>query len=197
MNIWPRSIRSRPHWGRFFVTGGHALVTQTPNVIPHLGFDPIKYAQEMIWTLKPGRQLTMADYGHNFHMLKYGFTISDKTAVGQSMLGHLWMIGGLAGVIMGGLGLGLLHGVLVLAIKRAWEHSMAMALILIAGVAYPLVWARGVNCISHWRFLVWFTAFSFVFLFFLPVGCRSVVPSYTPARYISRFTIPPAGNPNC
>ena len=152
--------------GRFFVTGGHALVTQTPNVIPHLGFDPIKYAQEMIWTLKPGRQLTMADYGHNFHMLKYGFTISDKTAVGQSMLGHLWMIGGLAGVIMGGLGLGLLHGVLVLAIKRAWEHSMAMALILIAGVAYPLVWARGVNCISHWRFLVWFTAFSFVFYFF-------------------------------
>ncbi|MFH1746078.1 MAG: hypothetical protein ABIG44_03425 [Planctomycetota bacterium] len=148
--------------GRFFTTGGHSVVVHTPENVPYMGFNPGKYVSEMFRSLVPRRQMTMADYGHNYHLVRYGHRVTDKTAVGVTLIGHFWMLGGTLFIIAGGVLTGLFHGALVMMVRRAWSHSMAMALILIAVQAHALIWVRGYDFIRHWRDVVWRLVFAVV-----------------------------------
>lgn len=186
--------------GRFFVTGGHSIVVHTPDDVPYLGFEAGKYAREMIAALVPRRQVTMADYGHNYHLVHYGHRVSEETAVGLTLIGHFWMLGGMLFIIGGGVVTGLFHGALVMLIKRAWTHSMALAIIIIAVQAHALIWVRGYDFIRHWRDVVWRLAFAMVIyvLYRLIAGPlrRATRPQDTysalPAEPSAARTVPPA-----
>ncbi len=163
--------------GRIFVTGGHSIVTRTPRDVPYLEFSIGRYSAEMLRSLLPrrftGTIYTYDIYATNWHLRRYGFEITDKTAVGLSMMGHFWMLGGLMAVIIGALAVGLLHGALVVFIKRCWEHSIAKAMIFIAVLAPELMWARGEDFITHWRMTVWRLLFGLaIYVLYRMIGGR-------------------------
>ena len=147
---------------RFFVTGGHNVVTHTPDPVPYIDFNPAKYGLELLTSLLPGRRVQMGDYGHHFHLVRYGHRVTKDTAVGITLLGHFWMLGGLLMVVVGAVATGLLHGLLVFLIKHTWKHSIGMALSFLTVLAYALIWVRGFDFIRHWRDIVWRLIFAMV-----------------------------------
>lgn len=137
--------------GRLFYTGGHSIIAQTPSRVPYRRFSPVAYPKEVLTALIPGRIYYRPHYRGSQILLDYGFNITEKTAVGLSMIGSFWFLGGYVPVFFGGIGLGLLHWLIIAILQRAWLVSKAKAFLYFSIFSPTILWASRVSLINHWH----------------------------------------------
>lgn len=153
--------------GRLFFTGGHSIITRTPEEYPFIDFYPGAYVKEAFLTLLPRRFYYHPHYSGNWILLRYGFNISETTSVEVSMLGNMWLSGGYPFVFLGGLMMGLFHLFLAMVVRVAWKKSGLMALLFFGLIGGHLVGAAGLDFIHQWRRMIWCLIFGYVFYLFL------------------------------
>ena len=111
--------------GRFFSTGGHAIILQSPEEVPYLEFDPVAYTAEFVLSaIAPARFYSDYFYSTTYHLNRYGLRVGISTSVELSLPGSLWMLGGWAPVFLGGIGIGLLHGALMHWMRAATRLTL-------------------------------------------------------------------------
>lgn len=149
--------------GRFFFTGGHSIITRTPEERPFLDFEWAGYIKEAFASLLPGRLYYEPVYRGNWILSRYGFMITEQTSVEVSMLGNLWLLGGYQGVFLGGVAAGFLHGFLMGIFRIAGGRNGFLGLLFLGVVGSRLLGAAGQDIISQWRAIVWHLIFAVVF----------------------------------
>jgi hypothetical protein len=123
--------------------------------VPYQRFSLVAYSKEVLTSLIPGRIYYKPHYRGSQILLDYGFNITEETAVGLSMVGSFWFLGGYVPVFFGGIGLGLLHWLVIVILRHAWVVSKAKAFLYFSIFGPTIVWASRVDLISHWRDLVY------------------------------------------
>jgi hypothetical protein len=179
---WKSAARQQPvgagFFGRMYFTGGNAIVALTPEQIPHRDLSVPGYAREMAVCLIPGPMMNMLIGGKltgsginkvferqhigNWVLLDYGFNISETSAVEVSFVGHLWLFGGYAFVIAGGVLLALIHGLAAWRIRAAWRINPDKAIFYFAIMFTAILWTTNLDLISHWRAVAYKLLFAFV-----------------------------------
>ena len=150
-------------FGRLFFTGGHSLITRTPEERPFLEFNAGSYMMEWIEAILPGRYYYEPRYRGNRILSRYGFMITEQTSVEVSMLGNLWLLGGFIPVFFGGIAAGLLHWFLMGTLRLVRRKNGAMALLFLGVVGSKLLGAAGQDIISLWRTIIWHLIFAAIF----------------------------------
>ncbi len=164
---------------RLFFSGGHAIITETPEQVPYVGFHPAEYLQETAIAFIPGKFFDRmefevnAKYAGNFVLNNYGiskFFITRRHQVGVTSLGHFWLLGGYPFIIAGALILALLHGLVFKIINRALTRKPEMALFLTACMLQSAIEMSGVDFINVMRLLFWrmVLAIAFYYVFIAP-----------------------------
>jgi hypothetical protein len=169
-------------FGRFFFTGGHAVVTRTPEEVPFLGFDPGQYCLETAISLIPGKlkeHMTFfisAKYAYNFHLNDYGFELTEEHQVGISIFGHFWSIGGYPFMVIGGALLALMQWVVFGFVNRAFRKRPEKGLFYVSFILPTFVWMSGKGFIDVSRGLFWqmVLAVLFYIVFIWPFLSRAV-----------------------
>lgn len=142
-------------FSRTFSTGGHSLITLTPDYYDYVPFVAGDFAQELITTIfVPGRLYGARYYSWTGQLKRYGFRITEKTSVELSFVGSLWMIGGWLPVILGSLYVGLIHAIAMRWIHRAAQYSPYKGLFYLSMIAYSVFWASNLDVITHTRMLL-------------------------------------------
>ena len=150
-------------FGRLFFTGGHSIITRTPEERPFLPFELGLYVKEIAASLLPGRSYYEPVYRGNRILSEYGFLITKQTSVEVSMLGNLWLLGGYPFIFLGGLAAGLLHWFLMAILRMAKKRNALMGLLFLGVVGSTLLRASGQDIISQFRTIVWHLIFAWVF----------------------------------
>jgi hypothetical protein len=187
MGRWEESLRKQPVMfstiTRLFSTGGHSLITKTPEPVYYLGFSAIEYAEELLITaFVPGILYHKSFYSTSFQLKRYNFYITDKTSVEMSMVGSLWMINGPIAVFFGGLFVGLINAALGVMISRLRRRTPNRALFLFAMLAPGILFGSQYDAISYFNKAVRSTIFGHVLYFvaILPL-VREPRPGQPPA----------------
>lgn len=143
-------------FARLFSTGAHSIIAYTPEQYNYVEFSPGRYVSEFVIRMfVPGRIYDPSFYSTTFQLRNWGFNITEEHSVELTMLGALYMVGGLVPVFIGGVLIGLVHVLVMRYIDRVQGHSMHAALFLAAALAPTLLNGRGADPISHVRTLVW------------------------------------------
>jgi hypothetical protein len=110
--------------GRLFCTGGHALITLTPQDIPYMDFDLARYLREYaVSVFVPGRLYSDPYYSSNYLLNAYGLRVNQSTSVELTIPGSLWILGGWIPVLLGSIWIGLLHAAVMCWIRAATRKS--------------------------------------------------------------------------
>lgn len=165
--------------GRLFYTGGHSIIAQTPSRVPYRRFSPVAYPKEVLTALIPGRIYYRPYYRGPPILLDYGFMITEQTAVGLSMIGSFWFLGGYVPVLFGGVGLGLLHWLVIVILRRSWAVSKAKAFLYFSIFSPTIMWASRVSLINHWHSVV----YRLVLAFIIYQVVRLIIGDYGPVMY--------------
>lgn len=156
----PRVWSEAPETGtntmtRLFMMGGHSIITRTPEEVPYFDFRAGKYAWEMTTAVfVPGTFYFRPDHRSNYHLSRYDIML-DTTSVEISMLGHFWMMGGSIAVFIGGIAVGLTHGLVLTLVHRAREVSWTKALIYMSILGMTMHHTFTADFINHFRFVFW------------------------------------------
>ena len=153
--------------GRLFSTGGHSLMTLSPERYSYLDFNPQAYMQESLTRLLPGRLYYKPYYSTTGRLERYDFLITEETSVELSMLGSLWMIGGYLPVVVGGVCIGILHVILMRVIRGAVRGSSFKGIFYFSMVLPTLMWGHNLDPITHFRAVVWKTAAAILLYYLL------------------------------
>jgi hypothetical protein len=142
--------------GRTFSTGGHQLITRTPEHVDFVPFDLAQFGAELVRrTFLPERFTAQgAMYSSTYLLKSYGVRINESTSVELSTPGSLWMMGGWIPLAMGGVFLGLMHSGVVHWIRSATRKSPYQGLFYLAMIAGIVLWGFNLDLISHTRSLV-------------------------------------------
>lgn len=154
-------------FGRMFFTGGHSIITQTPETYSYLPFSLFGYVREYLTTLIPGRIYYHPFYTGNWILDRYGFMINEETSVEVSMVGNMWLLGGFFPVFVGGFILSIIHSGFMYLLRRAWRQSAFKAILILAFTGNLLVGAAGLDIIAHWRNLIYRIVFALFVYFFI------------------------------
>ncbi|MFO0840237.1 MAG: hypothetical protein U1D55_17145 [Phycisphaerae bacterium] len=141
--------------GRLFSTGGHSIITLTPESRPYMDFSPQLYFTELFTRLLPGVIYYAPHYSWTTILTDYDIRITDKTSVELSTVGSFWILGGWTAVAIGGLALGLTHALLANLIAGAARRSYLKGLFYLAMVGPHVLWCQNLDYISHFRLLVY------------------------------------------
>lgn len=169
-------------FGRFFFTGGHAVVTRTPEEIPYLGFNPKRYFLETAISFIPGKlkeHMTFyieSQYAYNFHLNNYGFHLTEEHQVGISIFGHFWVLGGYPFMIVGGVMVALLQWAACSFVNRSFRVMPEKGLFYLAFLLPSFIWMSGRGFIAVLRGLFWqmVLAVLFYYVFIWPFLKRNV-----------------------
>jgi len=164
---------------RMFFSGGHAVITETPERMPYVGFSPAEYLKETAIAFVPEKFFdriefeTNAKYAGNFVLNNYGiskFYITREHQVGVTSLGHFWLLGGWPAIIVGSLILALLHGLVFKIINRVLIRRPEMGLFLTACLLQSAIEMSGIDFINIMRLLFWrmVLAIGFYYVFIAP-----------------------------
>lgn len=127
---------------RFFSTGGHSIITMSPEEVPYLEFDPVRYFGEMaISAVVPGRIWADYFYSTTYHLNGYGLRVTTSTSVELSLPGSLWMLGGWIPIFLGGIWVGLLDGCLMHWLRSATRKSSYQGLFYLAMIIGTVLWS--------------------------------------------------------
>lgn len=164
---------------RLFYSGGHAIITETPDSIPYVGFSPVEYIRETLIAFIPEKFMDRkefeagAKYAGNYVLNNYGiskFYITRKHQTGVTLLGHLWTLGGYPFIIAGAIILVLLQGIVFKVINRAVIWKPERALFLTACLLLSAIEMVGFDLINIMRLLFWrvVLAIAFYYVFIAP-----------------------------
>jgi len=147
-------------FGRLFFTGGHSVVTLSPERYPYVDFSWTKYLWEFVMRVLPRKFFYDPYYSSNPNVLlrKYDFIITDETSTPLSLIGGLYVLGGVVPVMVGGLFLGAYHALFGRLIARLNRASKHMALLVFALTGTHLLWAQNLDLITHVRGTIWAAA---------------------------------------
>lgn len=141
--------------GRFFSTGGHSIITLSPEEIPYFEFDPASYLTEMVVsTIVPGRIWANYVYSTTYHLNRYGLRVTTSTSVELSLPGSLWMLGGWVPMVLGGIWVGLLMAGLMRWLSATTRRSPYQGLFYLTMTIGSVLWAFNYDPISLTRSLV-------------------------------------------
>ena len=166
-------------FARLFFSGGHAVITETPEPIPYVGFSPAEYLKETAIAFVPEKFFDRiefeanAKYAGNFVLNNYGiskFYITREHQAGVTSLGHFWLMGGWPFIVVGSLILALLHGLVFKIINRALIRRPEMGLFLTACLLQSAIEMSGIDFINVMRLLFWrmILAIAFYYVFIAP-----------------------------
>ncbi len=126
---------------RFFSTGGHSIITLSPEQVEYLEFQPVKYVTELVVsTLVPGRLYSDYYYSTTYHLNRYGLRVGTTTSVELSLPGSLWMLGGWLPVFVGGLYIGMLHLFVMNWLRAATRKSAYQGLFYLSVILGTVAW---------------------------------------------------------
>lgn len=135
---------------RLFSTGGHSIITMTPNPHSYLGFDAKDYLEELLTTtFIPGVIYSKIFYGTSFQLRRYGFYITDKTSVELSMVGALWMMDGPIAVFIGGACAGVLNALLAVMLTSMRRRAPNRALFVFAIFSPAVIFGSQYDFIAY------------------------------------------------
>jgi hypothetical protein len=142
-------------FGRLFPTAGHTIITKMPDQYAYMDFSPGTFVQELVTRVfVPGAIYYQPTYGHTGILIPYGFTITESTSVEVSTIGSFWMLGGWLPLMVGALGIGLLHGLFSRWLDRAADASPTRALFYLGMLAWTILWAENLTHVEHTRSLI-------------------------------------------
>lgn len=184
--VYQQSDSVASTFGRLFSTGGHSIVTRTPEEVPYMEFSLGKYTMEFVTKiLIPGRLYNISYYSSSITLRDYDIRVSEETSVELSMVGAFWRYGGYFPVLIGGVIVGLFHTGLGYLLRGAMRKSALRGIFFLAGITYHLIWAQNLNFILHAKNLLW----SFVIYALLyHIVLKLLVGAEDPARPIT--TVP-------
>lgn len=140
---------------RLFFVGGHSIIAFSPEYIPYLDFSPAAYGWELLTRLLPGKLFYEPFYSTNDRLREYGFLITAETSYPMSLLGSLYMLGGVVPVILGGSAFGVFHALLGRGIGWANRRSRYLGLFIFSMIASTLIWSQNVDLIANFRVTAW------------------------------------------
>ena len=158
---WQQVLSSTPilasTFGRLFFVGGHTIVTMSPERFPYIDFSWSSYIWELLTRMMPRKAVFESYYSANPNLIlgQYDFLITEDTSVAVSLIGSLYMLGGIIAVMIGGVGIGLLHSGLARLIGNLAARSKYLALFVFAMISSNLLWGQNIDPITHLRGLVW------------------------------------------
>lgn len=174
-------------FGRLFSTGGHAIITSSPERVPYMHFSLFAYCREIFSTLFiPQRIIYYAPYSETITLNNYGFhVIPGGHSVELSMIGSFWMVGGYLAVFLGAIAVGLFHSAIAHWIACASRRSVLKGAVFLAGLSAQLLWTQNLAFPSHVKVTVWSAAFAGLFyhLVFKPLARLQSRPTAGPPRY--------------
>lgn len=165
------SVLARAHW-----TGGHAILSTTPEDLPFWDLNPVKYITEGLSLLLPAIIYYDPYYHGNWMLTQYGLRINEVTSVEVSLLGHLWLLGGYPIVFIGALACGLMHFVLMWRLRAVHQRSELRAMTQFGVVSILLITCTGIDLLYQFRSLVWYWLFGWVTYHLLRMITRADQP---------------------
>lgn len=143
--------------GRFFFTGGHGIISMTPESIPYLQLDVTDYLWEIMTNIfVPGAFYYKPIYSGSSVLRIYGFNIKPGvTSVEISTVGSLWILGGAIPVIVGGLIMGVLHVCIGKYVHHLHNISPMRALFFFAMMAPTIFWGSNLDLIQNIKIITW------------------------------------------
>src|SRR6185369_141156 len=113
MGDWQEALNRTPvlvsTFHRLFFVGGHSIIAYTPEYYHYLDFSWTDYGWEFLTRLLPGKLFYAPFYSDNERLRDYGFLITDESSFPMSLLGSLYMLGGLIPVAAGATAFGVFH----------------------------------------------------------------------------------------
>jgi hypothetical protein len=147
-------------FGRLFFTGGHTIVTMSPEHYPYVPFSARRYLGEFFMRMLPRRYSGELYYSEPPNRLlgNYGFHITEENSVPLSMLGALYMLGGFVPLALGAAGIAVFHNAVGRALYQTGRRSRYFELFLFSLMASEILWGQNRDPISHVRAIVWSAA---------------------------------------
>ncbi|MCB9853105.1 MAG: hypothetical protein H6819_08415 [Phycisphaerales bacterium] len=162
---WDKVLENSPiftsTFGRLFSTGGHAIITNSPERVPFMAFEASKYGLEIVASLfVPGTIWFYAPYSVTTNLNNYGFhLIPGGHSVELSLIGSFWMIGGYVAVFLGAIATGMFHAALAHWINAAARRSILKGAIYLAGISLSVLWCQNLAFPDHLKVTIWAGAF--------------------------------------
>jgi hypothetical protein len=202
---WQEVFRRTPvlaaTFQRLFFVGGHSIIAYTPEHFPYVDFSPTAYGWEFLTRLLPGKLFYEPFYSSNARLKTYGFVINDQTSTPISLLGSLYLLGGIVPVGVGAFAMGLVHCVLGRLIGRASRRTPYLGLFIFSMIASILIWSQNVDLITNVRVILWrlLSAFVLYILILRPLvahaAARPLAPRSIPGPSPA-WRRPPFGSPS-
>jgi hypothetical protein len=140
---------------RLFFVGGHSIITFSPEYFPYLDFSPASYGWELLARLLPGKLFYALYYSTSTRLQQYDFLITEGTSYPMSLLGSLYMLGGVVPVILGACAIVGFHFLLSRLIGPANRRSRHLGLFTFSMMASALIWSRNMDLITNLRVAAW------------------------------------------
>jgi hypothetical protein len=203
MGDWQEALNRTPvlvsTFHRLFFVGGHSIIAYTPEYYHYLDFSWTDYGWEFLTRLLPGKLFYAPFYSDNERLRDYGFLITDETSFPMSLLGSLYMLGGVLPVAAGGVAFGLFHSLLGRLIAAASRRAPYFGLFIFSMIASPLIWSQNVDFITNVRVTAWrlLSAFVLYFVFLRPLVARAAAQrAMRRARRVPVWRRPPLDGPS-
>jgi hypothetical protein len=163
---WQRVLSRTPvlvsTFHRLFFVGGHSIIAYTPEYYPYLPFSWVDYGWELVTRLLPGKLFYQPFYSDNERLRAWGFLISDQSSFPMSLLGSLYMLGGVGPVALGAAAFGVFHSLLSRMIGWAIRRDRYLGLFVFSMIASTLIWSQNVDLIANVRVTAWRLLSAFV-----------------------------------
>lgn len=163
---WQEVLRRTPvlvsTFHRLFFVGGHSIIAYTPEYFPYLDFSWTDYGWEFVTRLLPGKLFYAPFYSDNERLRAYGFLITQESSFPMSLLGSLYLLGGLVPVALGAVAFGLFHSLLGRLIGLAGRRTSYLGLFIFSMIASTLIWSQNVDLITNVRVTAWRILSAFV-----------------------------------
>src|SRR5262249_24546992 len=170
---WQEVLRRTPvlaaTFQRLFFVGGHSIIAYSPEYFPYVDFSWSNYLWELCTRLLPGKLFYEPFYSTNERLQAFGFLISEESSSPMSLLGSLYLLGGVVPVAIGAFVIALFHCLLGGIIDLASRRSRYLGLFIFSMIASTLIWSQNVDLITHVRVTAWRVLSAFVlYLAILP-----------------------------
>jgi len=192
---WQEVLKRTPMlaatFSRLFFVGGHSIIAYTPEYFPYVKFTWSRYAYEFFTRLLPGKLFFEPFYSSNERLQLYGFLITEETSYPMSLLGSLYLLGGVVPVGLGALAMALFHCGLARIIGAVRRRSPYLGLFIFSMIASTLIWSQNVDLITNVRVTAWRVLTAFV-LYVIILRPFAELPA---ARRPTRRRVPPRRRP--
>jgi len=193
---WQEVLRRTPvlaaTFERLYFIGGHSIIAYAPEYFPYVDFSSSNYAWELVTRLVPGKLFYEPFYSTNERLQEFGFLISEESSYPMSLLGSLYLLGGIVPVAVGAFTIGLFHCALARVIGVASRHSRYLALFIFSMIASTLIWSQNVDLITNVRVTMWrvLSAFVLYLVILRPLAERGADPRRAARRRVVRRPLP-------